>query len=230
MISNNKFNNFNFYLTGFVEEKKLLADLISRVIILKEQIKNISWTQLVLKEEEPNESMTHYFEVRLTEDIQEEIIAIDSIYQEFSHLKSVGENCLYGSENNSEYCFRVQISKIDNRIDISGDGIAPGFRKLGLGCKLYRKMLDKFDFICSEDRNLSAYGKLVWNSMRKNEMFYTFYTPVKAYSFTSEKPVIEILNILTVETKYVNLFLWDDNFLEQNRELIMNSDMKRFIS
>ena len=170
------------------------------------------------------------FEVNLPESISEQIIDIKSDYESFEYLTAIGEVNLFGSEETTTSNFNIQVSNFSNRIHITGNGISLGFRNLGLGCKLYRKMLSEFDYISSEDDSLSANGKMIWNSMRQNEMFYTFYTPIRGYAFSSDKPAQEILTVLCNKTKTQNSFLWDDDFLEENRELILSSEMTKFIS
>ena len=53
MISNTNFNEFNFYLSGFVEEKRLLTELNDRISELKNEIGNITWNDLILIENSP---------------------------------------------------------------------------------------------------------------------------------------------------------------------------------
>lgn len=223
MIDDNSFNNFNFYLNGIVNEKVLINEIIERKDKLEKKIKDISWKDLVVEFSHNNGNIDCY-EVDFQEDILQEITEIKSIYENFQHLEDVGHEILFQGDHLSTD-ITIQICQLNNRIDMTGDGIPRAFRNLGLGCKIYRAILEKVDYISSEDHNLSSHGKLLWNSLRKNEMFYTFYHQTRAFCFASDKDPNVIIRILeeNINPDYINQILWDIDFVEKHRSLIQKS-------
>lgn len=223
MIDDNSFNNFDFYLNGIVDENEKLKEIIERKNQLDKKIKEITWEDLVVEFTECNGNLDCY-EVDFNKGILEEIEQIKNIYENLEHLEDVGHEILFQGDHLSTD-ITIQISQLNNRIDMTGDGIPRAFRNLGLGCKIYRAILEKVDYISSEDHNLSSHGKLLWNSLRKNEMFYTFYHRNRAFCFASDKDPNVIIRILeeNINPDYINQILWDIDFVEKHRSLIQKS-------
>lgn len=225
MIDNNSFNSFNFYLNGIVDEKQQLQSLKDKKKELDEMIKEMTWQDLVV--EQLNESGNfHSYEVDFNKKTLDKIKEIKDIYQNFKHLKSIGQEILFQDEQLTMDC-SIQVDIHNNRIDISGDGIPRSIRCLGLGCKIYRAILKYEDYLSSEDHNLSSYGKMLWNSLRKDPMFYTFYRKNRAFCFSSDKDPKRIIDILekNINPDNFNQVLWDTDFVEKHRSLILNSSL-----
>ena len=227
MITDNDFNNFDFYLKGIVDEKKILKEIQNETIDFIELIKNINWDELTIEEDE-NNSNTTFYEIRFSEEIENKIENIKEKINRLNHLKQVGENILYGGDIHS-FVIRIQVSKINKRIDISGDGIPISIRGLNLGWKLYRAIIEKEEYIITLNKDLSGFGKLLWNSLRNNENLVTFFHENGGFCFSMETQPNRIIKILENETKYFENLLFDNTFLEKNNALINSSELKRFI-
>jgi hypothetical protein len=225
MIDDNSFNNFDFYLNGIVDEKKQLQIIKRKKEELDEMIKEMTWQDLVVEKLNKNGNSNNY-EINFNKKIAGRIEEIKNLYETFNHLEDVGQEILFQGEQLSMDC-SVQVGTLNNRIDISGDGIPRSIRGLGLGCKIYRAILEKEDYLTSSDHNLSSHGKMLWNSLRRSDLFYTFYHRTRAFCFSSDKEPKEIIQILidNISPENFNQMLWDNDFVEKNRSLILNSSL-----
>jgi hypothetical protein len=226
MIDQCTFDEFNFYLSGIENEKIKLSELQIEQEQLFSELKNISWQQLRVEAKPRDGSNTISFTVTFEQAFLDRIGKLHKSYSQLKHLSDVGEDNLFKSSNYATSC-QIQLCAFSNRIDMSGCGIARSFRQLGLGCKIYRAMLEHADFLSSEDRNLSGYGKLIWNSMKNSNLFYTFYTSEKAFCFSADKKGEEILAILerNIDPVFIHALLWDKDFLKKFTPLIRESKL-----
>lgn len=225
MIDDNSFNSFDFYLNGIVDEKQQFQTIKDKKEELDKMIKEMPWQDLEVEELLKNGNSNCY-EVNFNKIILDKIDEIADIYENFKHLESVGQEILFQGEQLSMDC-SVQVGTLNNRVDISGDGIPRSIRGLGLGCKIYRAILEKEDYLTSEERSLSSHGKMLWNSLRRNDMFYTFYHRTRAFCFSSDKDPKTIIQILekNIDPLCVNQVLWDNNFVKKYRSLIQKSKL-----
>lgn len=226
MIDDNNFNSFNFYLNGIVDEKQQLQTIKDKKKELDEMIKEMPWQDLEVDVLQKNGNSNCY-EVNFNKTILDKIDEIKEIYENFKHLEGVGQEILFQGERLSMDC-SVQVGTLNNRVDISDDGIPRSIRGLGLGCKIYRAILAKEEYLTSEDHNLSSHGKMLWNSLRRNNMFYTFYHRTRAFCFSSDKNPKTIIDILekNINPDNFNQVLWDNDFVEKHRSLILNSSLE----
>lgn len=225
MIDDNSFNNFDFYLNGIVDEKQQLQTIKDKKKELDEMIKELPWQDLEVEVLQKNGNSNCYV-VHFNKKTLDKIKEIKDIYENFKHLEDVGQEILFQGERLSMNC-SVQVGTLNNRIDMSDDGIPRSIRGLGLGCKIYRALLDKENYLTSEERSLSSHGKMLWNSLRRNNMFYTFYHRTRAFCFSSDKDAITIIQILeeNISPESFNQVLWDNDFVEKHRSLILNSSL-----
>lgn len=230
MINDNKkFNDFEGYLKGIVDEKEKLSLAFSEKQKLKEFLKELNWDCLEVESQKQNGNSRCY-EVRFNDDVLLKISETENgISESFNHLKTVARDILYEGDDSSFYC-SIQMESLDNRIHMSGDGIPRYLRKLGLGSKIYRAILEKENFIFSNSQNLSEYAKMVWDSIRKDPLFYTFFTKYHAYCFASNKPPVEIIQILEEQFEHWDEeVLWDEDFVSQHLSLIQKSKIKHLL-
>lgn len=228
MISDEKFNSFDFYLKGIVDEKEQLKQLKTEIITL---IKNIQWQELELEIDDCDEPFS--IEVDFNNCIKYKISEIASRYNSLKHLKDVGRQILYEGEISS-LDLKCSLTVKKNRIDMSGFGIPILFRGLGLGCKIYRAVLEKckIDFVCSRNYDLSGYGRLVWQSLRKDDTVYTFFHKNAGFCFASDKDSAKIISILEKEINAndVEKVLCDEGFYYNNLDLIKKSSLASILS
>lgn len=225
MIDDNSFNNFDFYLNGIVDEKKQLQIIKSKKEELDKMITEMPWQDIVVVTSKQNGNSNCY-EINFNKKIENKINEIQNIYENFNHLEGVGQEILFQGEQLSMDC-SIQIGTLNNRVDIGGDGIPRSIRGLGLGCKMYRAILEKEEFLTSCDYELSSHGKMLWNSLRRSNLFYTFYHRTRAFCFSSDKDPKIIIQILenNINPENFNQLLWDKDFVEKNRSLIQNSSL-----
>lgn len=225
MIDDNSFNSFNFYLNGIVDEKQQLQTIKDKKTELDEMIKEMPWQDLEV-EVLPKNGNSNCYEIDFNKITLAKIKEIKDIYEKFIHFKDIGHEILFQGEQLSMDC-SIQVDIYNNRVDISGDGIPRSIRGLSLGCKIYRAILNYEDYLSSEDHNLSSFGKMLWNSLRKDPMFYTFYRKNRAFCFSSDKDPQRIIDILeqNINPDNFNQVLWDTDFVEKHRSLILNSSL-----
>lgn len=225
MIDDINFNNFDFYLNGLVDEKEQLQIIKRKKEELDKMITEMSWQDIDVVSL-PKSGNSNSYEINFKKKILKKVNEIIDIYESFTHLEGVGQEILFQGEQLSMDC-SIQVGTLNNRIDISSDGIPRSIRNLGLGCKIYRAVLEKEDYLTSSDHNLSSYGKMLWNSLRKSALFYTFYHRTRAFCFSSDKNPEAIIKILeqNINPANFNQVLWDNDFIEKYRSLVQNSSL-----
>lgn len=224
MISNDQFNNFDFYLNNLDQEKNRLDILIQKKIKLVELLKNIDWKELEVEIDSYENHLKPYKITFGTEafKLEEEIKELLSF---FDHLKTFSKEIVYGNESTDLSC-RFNFDTNFNRIHISDPkGLPVAFRNLGLAKKIYRAILSKEEYIMSEDRSLASTGKLIWNSLRKSELFYTFFSKTQGYVFASNTSGIKVIEILESKINRENAqnILLDEIFTHKYPDLVQNS-------
>ena len=112
-----------------------------------------------------------------------------------------------------------------------GDGLPRGFRKLGLGPKMYRRIIEAESFVTSNNHNLSQFGKLLWNKIRNDKMFYTFYNQRSAFAFASNHDPGMIIETLerVINFKCYDKVLLDKDFVSNYKHLLIKSQLKKYI-
>ncbi|TKC62418.1 hypothetical protein FBD94_09370 [Pedobacter hiemivivus] len=219
MIKQITFDAFDFYLNGVEHDKQRLIALKIEQNNLFAVLKKLNWQDLKVLPKPEDRSNSMCFEVQFEQRHIDVINELKNTYSNLRYLEDVGlENFFEGDILATSY--DIQIGKLDYRIHISD--IAKSFRRLGLGCKIYRAILEYTDYITSEERQLSGYGKLIWNSL-----FFTFYTERRAFCFASDKDGAQILKVLEekINPEYIDNMLWDEDFVERFKPLIMKSKL-----
>ncbi|MBE8723382.1 hypothetical protein [Flavobacterium hungaricum] len=229
MIDDNSFNDFDFYLNGIVTEKEQLPTINRLKDELDVMIRDMTWQNLVVTENSKQGSIKSYkigFDARIKNKIEE----IQQIYQNLNHLNVVGHEILFRGDHLHMEC-SIQVNTLSNRIDIVGEGIPRSIRGLGLGCKIYRAILDHEEYLTSKEEGLFGNGKILWNSLRRNPLFYTFYYNTRAFCFAADKNPQEIIQILEDQINHhiITNILWDNDFVREYRPLIEQSNLRSLL-
>lgn len=232
MISDENFNNFDFYLNGIVEEKKYLKSISGKIEEFRHSLKDIIWEDLELSKTHQNGD-TRYFKLNLPKLYQNKLKEIDAFRDNVPLLEGVFNELLYKEYTNNSFVCPIEIRYSFNRIHNSGNGMTNGFRNLGLGIKIYRKVVEEVGFISSEDDDeLSSFGKLMWNSMRNSNLFFTFFFKTKSFAFPSIVDPNFVIDTISnhIGSLNFNEILWDEDFLRENIELIKESPLKKYLN
>lgn len=228
MIEDNKFNEFNFYLNNIVSEKENLDNYIKDVDDLKKDIRKIRWNDLQLEKIENYENL-RVFIISLPDDLQKRLDNFLIDERDFMFSETLIEYIFMDNTSSFKGC-RFQIDSFTNRIDIPGNGLPRGFRKLGLGPKMYRKIVEEIGYISSEEYQLSEFGKLLWNNLRKNNLFYTFVNERRGFAFPSSEKAETILSILDEKFNFnYSEALLDDDFEIKHTDLIIKTQMAKYL-
>lgn len=229
MITDDEFNSFEFYLKDIVTEKEKLKIIKEKKDELISLIKDINWSDLVIIENNQNGN-SKLFEVDFNEQIIQKIEYIKNEYKHLRLLVDVGQDILFEGNELNMRC-PIQIDILSNRIHITGDGIPRSIRGLGLSCKIYRAILEHVDYVSSEGDRLYGYGKLIWNSLRKSDLFYTFFEKSRGYCFASDKDSSDIIRILEKEINIdsVDELLCDESFIKKNKAIIKKTSLNKLM-
>ena len=136
------------------KESKILPkadELKSRFMTVIDSIKNMDWSELVLRESDS----AHSFDILFPKKIQKEL---DSIYKK---LTKIDYTIVRRLDPRVEYFFDDWVSFQDNSPKINyeegrnrthfPDGLPSWLKGLGLGLKVYRKILNELGHIVSEE-------------------------------------------------------------------------------
>jgi len=227
MIDDESFNNFDFYLKGVVNERNYLQRAYQDYNTLLEQVKELSWRQ-ILVDRIANCGNQRSYSVGLPENLKSRFLEIFDHKNELKHLQNILEENYSLDEEESVYC-TVQVNNLDQRIDISGGGLYKQLRGLGLGWKTYRALLEHEPYLSSRNHELYDYGRLLWNSIRRRQDFYSFYNKNNGFCFASDKDSLEIIEILEKMMKSQSEMLWDTDFVSQNKALILRSSISHLL-
>src|ERR1700752_2018333 len=228
MISEAKVLGIGGRVAKAILAKNILFDIKQLTDKLKDDIKAISWEQLEMELIEENDNQA-FFEVTLPNELIQDFniikTKIDSLDKVFIQ---VGYSILWGEEDVEcdSLNVSIQINKtMRNRIDISGDGLSLGFRGIGLGKKIYKKVISKVGYISSEEYKSYKYSHLLWSSLIKDEELLLFMNKDWVYAFlskeTPEMIISKIEDFFNYNSKEECAF--DEEFVVKNSELLLNS-------
>lgn len=104
---------------------------------------------------------------------------------------------------------------IFNKIDIL-NGLPNFLKNLGLGKKIYKKLIKDFNYISSfSGYEPSEDSDMTWNSILDDHEIFSFCNDNNIISFWYEVPYDEIINILSSFYKEPGKMVFDDDFLEK---------------
>lgn len=230
MIGDDEFDNFDFYLKGIHSERCLLEDIRKRKSELDGKLKSLSWKDIVIEKQPENGSNSEYYEVSFGAEISGAIAQIENIIESLKHLDTEGKAILYGVER-LDFRIVLAVSKLDNRVDVQDSGLPHSIQGLGLGTKIYRSLVSLKGYLLSRDHQLSGQGRLLWNSLRRNPEFYTFFTKHIGLCFSSETPEEKILQTLedVIPMDYPDELLIDPEFISKESKLFSQTRFSNMI-
>jgi len=229
MIQDQNFFLFDFYLSGIDEDLNLIKEIKNQKTRLDIAIGNVRWDELIIVIS-INSGNSKTYEVSFPEEITKIIGEIQQTINRLRHLEKVGDEILFAGEFDRLYC-PIQVRNFDKRIHIGQAGIPRSIRGLGLGVKIYRAIIEAEDLITSNATELYGFGKLLWNSLRKSELVFTFFTKTHGYCFASDSDVQTVLDILSskINNQITDHILWDETFFGLYRDEILRSPLARFV-
>ena len=198
------------------------------MIHVKNSISNLDWRELKLSKLDKHNGTTN-FDITLSSKLLKEYNAIlDFIDTLDDKFKAAGSDMLWGGEDNQSDKFDLSIQihhNFNNKIDMSGAGLAYAFRGLGLGKKIYKKMISKVVFISSGESQSYKYSQLVWTGLINDNELYTLMNSKWIYAFLKSTPPAEIITLLkkVFEDKTKGECLFDEDFESKHLELLKNS-------
>lgn len=120
-------------------------------------------------------------------------------------------------------------TNILNKIDIINE--LPIFMKgLGLGKKIYKKLIKDFGYISSTGGKYSDESSMVWHSLSEDKEIYTFVSnDDNIISFFNDVDYEIIMEKLEIFFKDSTKIIVDDDFIEKYREMLEESFLKNNI-
>jgi hypothetical protein len=228
MITNENFANFDFYLKDIHEVSNRCKLINENIEKLRTSLRKVKWEDMNLIVVDEGNKVN--LEIHFGEENQILFTNIMILVGEPDYTNAILNNLKEQLGCEKELFCPAQIDvHLNNRIDINGGGIPPICRNLGLGKKIYRKILQDYRYITSVNDKTSMEAKLMWNSLRKDKMFSTFFYKNGALCFRSDEDPTFIIGKLEKLNNNLKLesLLWDENFKNENTELIQSSGLSK---
>lgn len=199
------------------ENKKLLNDLNHKTKDLKKTFQNLNFDQILLEKQEEDKHKDIY-NVRYAESIEIKI----------KKLKEISNKLDISLEDDYSFYPEIEIDKrYFNKIDII-DGIPKIIRGLGLGKKIYKKLIKEYDFISSINiySEPSIESSMVWHFLATDKDVYIFSNNDNFICFWKNYNPDKIISKLEEYFRYPydNIQL-DDDFISLHQDLIKKSDI-----
>jgi len=219
MISSNKFDVFPSYLQGLAGERQTLKNINAF-------ISQIRWEDLIVRPKN-NGSNSSFYDFYLPDQVKTELKKIQLEIGSPRHLTDLLSE--FAGWDLSKRFVNIGVD-MGGRVDISDDGIPKWMRQKGLGCKMYRAVLQHEPYLMSMEEKLYENGKLLWSSLMNSRLFYVFFTDIHGYLFPVDKSPDAILEVLTHEVDIRGIkVLMDEDFMLKHREIVLNSGLAPFI-
>lgn len=221
MINENQVLKIGGRIAKAILVKKDLGDLKQLIDQFKENIKTIDWREIEIVLEDENLNTVH-FSITLPNKLMNDFdIIIEKINSLDSVFIQVGSDMLWGGEDSEcdGFNITIQISKVmNNRIDITGNGLPIGFRGLGLGKKIYKKVISEVNYISSEEHKSYKYSHLLWSSLIIDKELYLFMNKDWVYAFPSTESPGSIISRIEVFFKHNSKgeCAFDEEFVARN--------------
>ena len=146
MINISDLSKVNSYLNDSINKINKLKDIRVTVESLKDELKSIEYKDIVIHQEDQTKPK---YEIRppestlqLYNELEDKIAQLDNDYN------SAGIIALHGSLERKGIILEA---RIDERINIIGDGLSYNFRGLGFGYKAYKKVIYYFGRLSTEE-------------------------------------------------------------------------------
>lgn len=178
-------SHFNDRLRKAQNFKKNKEEIQEKAEILKMQLRNLKWTDIELIDLE-NKGNTKHYQTKFPSEIQhafEQLAAHlpdsagDRYYQAYHEL-------IYGHVNDEcdNIGLTLSVGLLDHRVDVLNSGLPYSLRGLGLGSKLYKRLMREYGYIYSEERQSGFHSDLVWDKLTKDEEVHVISTKTCLYA------------------------------------------------
>jgi len=207
-----------------IKAKKELKKLPELINSLREKIKNVDWKELHVELIDSGNTFT--YEVSLPKKLMRDFDKLEKKIESLGEFKEVGNDLLWGGDTAEcdKFTITMQVREsMFNKIDISGYGLPIAFRSLGLGKKIYKKIISEVGYISSENHGSYKYSHLLWSSLIKDEDIYTFMNNNWILAFLKDQKPDVIIERLEkfFQHNAKNDCVLDESFIKANRNLFM---------
>jgi hypothetical protein len=170
-MKNNRLLNARLAQKKIQQAKKFVKKFTSALKVL--DWKNLNCTK-------KQNGGTDNYAIRLPNEFYQDFDALLEFIEPQSEYKEIFHHIIYGHPedalNGIEWSIQI-IPQDMNRIHINGDGIPYSLRQLGLGKKIYKRIIKEVGFISTQDDKSYKYSHLLWLSLTKDEEVYCFISP-----------------------------------------------------
>jgi len=177
---------------NYRESKGLIKDIF-------EKIRKVSYSDLLCDSSINGNNQD--FTVSLPEDLMSDFNKVkDTIFDlAGERLLEIANIDVWGSYDepiqNMEWGFSVSTFH-NQRIHINGFGLPHSFRKLGLGKKIYKKILLKVGYISTQDEKSYKYSDFLWLSIVNDMDFISFISRDKIICCLSDNIPSNLVDVL----------------------------------
>lgn len=167
------------------EFRKNKTKILETIELLKQQIRELNWKDIVLIIQESNGNTLQYntefpSKIQSTSNQLKTFIPTESDHRYYDAYHMI----IYGhqEEKHDELDLYLALGNFDNKVDVLRSGLPYSLRGLGIGAKLYKRLMLEAKFISSEIRNTSFHSDLVWEKLTRDEEVHVVSTQSRLYA------------------------------------------------
>lgn len=223
-LFNNDYDRYDNYFNDILDSKKTLQNINTEINLLIDLFKNLDDKKIKFNNNKYRDNEN--FEIKFSNEINYLIPPLIGLFDEaeeknidlYNKIKN-----LYFSNNEPNLSFDIQINRNNfNKFHFPID-LPPFLKNIGLGKKIIRSAVNKFDFLLFSKEEDSYELKLTVHSITQMNDLFSF---MKDYNLMIIKDDFDIVkNILMkwFDFKYTNSSL-DKDFLTKYGDKILNDD------
>ncbi|WP_425077922.1 hypothetical protein [Psychroserpens sp. S379A] len=165
----------NERITQAQKLKDITSDIKSELDAFKNNVKKLSWSEIVIIDETKNGASTNY-QLTLPQSLINDFEKIKNKCDFDGRYKEIYHHLIFDHPDDSfdELNWHISTDNSSNRIHINRTGIPYSLRKLGLGKMIYKKIINHIGYISSENHRSYAHSDLLWNSLFNDSELYCF--------------------------------------------------------
>jgi len=170
--------------------KKSMADFIQK-------IKTMEWKALKATKLENGNSIN--YTITLNDELVRDFKKMSDSISSSNKYSEVFHQIIYGHPEDpyDEIEWSIDIRPIeDNRIHINGNGLPFSLREIGLGKKIYKKIINEVGYISTREDKSYKYSDLLWESLIRDEELYCFISTDKVIAVLKNNIPNNIYDVL----------------------------------
>lgn len=187
--------------------KSLLNDLYKIIDNIKKLSLNIDYVDIKYKKE--NDELEIHYTTELNSLLSNFDVLLFDLYDNDVIMNKIFQ------DGYKDMFLEIKLSGIFNQLDIL-NGLPNFMKKLGLGQKIYKKLIKDFDYISSfYGIKPSIDSDMVWDKIADDKEIFTFLNDNNIICFWSDYKYENIIKILKEFYKHKGVIILDDDFCKK---------------